>query len=370
MMLTMQEGRDFCHELVITAVDEVTVKNAAAFNETVSTDLQQRCPVFFSRGDFFFFRGVEYIRRALHDDSENEKRYFLQQSLSQFQQASDQISEAHISSICSFYQAQSFHVGVVELMLDRAQKLDPQQQALAVFESGGQGDEASKALYDARTKAYNYIFLALKDARSLLQPKVDMSRRVPIADKAVYVKQVFESALQNKDPLFHYKLYYWYINENMMDELLAVDTEFLVPFFSKVVQDEYISLNFLWQYYRGKTQFYKSAICLTRLAEMPNDQITLEARMKYLAYARVNCRCGEKETDISNYTRVQLAERIDTRMNTCRLQIRIQNILKNSGNIDAIAAAKELDYQLFDDEHKLYSYAERFPQLQDLFKSI
>lgn len=313
---------------------------------------------------------MEYIRRALHEDSENEKRYFLQQSLSQFQQASDQISEAHISSICSFYQAQSFHVGVVELMLDRAQKLDPQQQALAVFESGGQGDEASKALYDARTKTYNYIFLALKDARSLLQPKIDMSRRVPIADKAVYVKRVFESALQNKDPLFHYKLYYWYINENMTDELLAVDTEFLVPFFSKVVQDEYISLNFLWQYYRGKTQFYKSAICLTRLAEMPSDQITLEARMKYLAYARVNCRCGEKETDISNYTRVQLAERIDTRMNTCRLQIRIQNILKNSGNIDAIAAAKELDYQLFDDERKLYSYAERFPQLQDLFKSI
>jgi nuclear pore complex protein Nup155 len=254
-------------------------------------------------------------------------------------------------------------------MLDRARKLDPQQLALAVFESDCQADDLSKQLFDSRSRAYNFIFKTLKDAKSLLLPNASLENRAPVADKTLYVKQVFEEALQNKDPLFHYQLYYWYIQENMMDELLLVDTEYLIPFFTRVIKDERTSLEFLWQYYRSKSQFYKSACCLASLAELSSNEITLESRMKYLAYARINCRCGEQEPDTPSHATSQLSQKLDNLMNACRFQARIQNVLKNTGDLDANVVAKELDHQLIDEKRKLYPLTERFPVLLELFES-
>ncbi|KAG1452444.1 hypothetical protein G6F46_009697 [Rhizopus delemar] len=368
MMLTSPEGREFCHELVITKIDETAV-NSPTTGSSVTDNLQSRCPIFFSPGEYFFFRGVELIRQALCEELENERRHLLKQSLLQFQQASEKIPEPHLERVCALYLQQSFHIGIVELMLDRARKLDPQQHALAVFESDCQADDLSKQLFESRSRAYNFIFKTLKDAKSLLLPNANLENRAPVADKTLYVKQVFEEALQNKDPLFHYQLYYWYIQENMMDELLLVDTEYLIPFFTRVIKDERTSLEFLWQYYRGKSQFYKSACCLASLAELSSSEITLESRMKYLAYARINCRCGEQEPDTPSHATSQLSQKLDNLMNACRFQARIQNVLKNTGDLDANVVAKELDHQLIDEKRKLYPLTERFPVLLELFES-
>ncbi|CAO3688764.1 unnamed protein product [Rhizopus stolonifer] len=327
MMLTSLEVREFCHELVITKIDESAIQSPT--DESVTCDLQKRCPIFFTQGEYFFFRGIELIRQALSERLEDERTHILKQSLLQFQQASEKIPVNHLERVCALYQQQSFHIGVVELMLDRARKLDPHQKALFVYENEGEVDDVSKQLFDDRLKGYDLILKTLKDAKSLMLPNANLENRAPIIDKTLYVKQVFEEAVQNKDPMFHYQLYCWYIDENMMDELLKFDTEYLVPFFTNILKDEYKSLEFLWQYYRTKSQFYEAACCLARLAELPNEKITLEDRIKYLAFARINCRCGEQESDTSSHKTSRLLQKLDTLMEEYRAQTRAQNALKN-----------------------------------------
>ncbi|KAI9272615.1 Nup133 N terminal like-domain-containing protein [Sporodiniella umbellata] len=320
LMLTSHEGRAFCHELVVTKIDESAVQTPTS--ESVTTDLQKRCPVFFSQDEYFFFNGIELIRGALGENLEYERRNVLKKSLLEFQKASEKIPVEHLERVCALYQQQSFHMGIVELMLDRARKLDPHQKALAIYENKNEVDEVSRKLFEERSKGYSLILRSLKDAQSLAIPHANLTERAPIADISLYVKKVFEEAFQSKDSLFHYQLYCWYLQENMVDELLKFDTEYMVPFFTRVVKDEYKSLEFLWQYYRNKSQFYKAACCLTRLAELPDANITMENRLTYLAYARINCRCGEQEPDTPNNKITQLSQKLDTLMNQYRSQTR------------------------------------------------
>lgn len=58
MMLTSPEVREFCHELVITKIDESAIQSPT--DESVTCDLQKRCPIFFTQGEYFFFR-VSYL---------------------------------------------------------------------------------------------------------------------------------------------------------------------------------------------------------------------------------------------------------------------------------------------------------------------
>ncbi|KAI9473423.1 MAG: Nup133 N terminal like-domain-containing protein [Benjaminiella poitrasii] len=311
-ILTTLEGRESIRELVIAAI----VKYGSSYNhigfDVVSRHLETYCKSFFGPFDIAFFKGIEFIRRAYKDDSDYERIGSLKESLQQFKAAADEISDQKMESICQVYKEQSFHIGIIELALERAQKIDPQQQGILAFETMALAsmspssviqDETSESLMYARLNSYRFIFDALTDVynnyifaskkeqgATLLPTATTITQHVIVDNPTLYGKQVFETVIRNDDKLFHYKLYEWYLERGLVDELLTVDTPYLIPFFERYVADKGAALTFLWQYYRFKSQFLEAAECLDYLASLPN--LSVSERLQYIALALINARCA------------------------------------------------------------------------------
>ncbi|KAI7897767.1 Nup133 N terminal like-domain-containing protein [Cokeromyces recurvatus] len=292
VILTTLEGRESIRELVIATIVKYGSSGSQIGFDVVSRHLETYCNSFFGPFDIAFFKGIEFIRRAYKDDSDYERIESLKESLHHFKAAADEISDQKMESICQVYKEQTFHIGIIELALERAQKIDPQQQGILAFEaltarstSTIIHDETSEALMYARLNSYQFIFDALTDF--IFNP----NKKEPAVDNAtMYAKQVFETMIRNDDKLFHYKLYEWYLERGLMDELLKVDTPYLIPFFEHYVADKEVALTFLWQYYRLKDQYLEAAEYLDSLASLPN--LSVNDRLQYIALALINARCA------------------------------------------------------------------------------
>lgn len=291
-------------------------------------------------------QGIEYIRRAFFDESEYERTNSLKESLKHFKAAAKDVSEAKIKIVCAAYKQASFHVGIIELVLERAEQLDPQHQAIIAFETPvNYRDENSSNLLTLRLNTYNNIIDGLSDIYEIKKTHILPENRAPISDIDTYYKTVLDTALSSRDKLFHYQLYNYFITRDAMDELLPTDTEFLIPYLETYVTNKRASLVFLWKFYRSKEQFVNTARCLERLAELPNDEfhVTIEDRVQYLAQAVVNGRC---ET-MNNPHITPYIEDLEKRLQWAQMQARIKSILSSAEGPDAQQEVRSLDQQLF-----------------------
>ncbi|KAI8992567.1 Nup133 N terminal like-domain-containing protein [Pilobolus umbonatus] len=347
-MLTTLAGRDTTRELVLSAIYKYGSIHSHAEYNVVSELLKRTCGSFFNKNDFAFFKGSENISRAYKSESRYEKSAALKESLAFFKETADDITEDKMGAIVSDYMTCSFHVGIIELGLERANKLDPQQLGLVAYETKSDKDGFNHLYYQKRLRAYEYIFSALKDVCNLKTQSVPPNR-APIEDKDIYISNVFSTALATRDKLFHFQLYQWYIKENMTNELLSIDTVYLIPFFQNHVTNPLCSLDFLWQYYRRREQFYDAARYLEKIAFLRTHNLPLGKRMEYLAYAHVNARCRDpKNQSVQEST--EFIQTLDEYINTARQQVRVQTILRSRENPEAKTAADLLDLELLSAE--------------------
>ena len=261
-----------------------------------------------------------------------------------------------MTEICNDYAQQRFHVGCVELPLERAKKIDPQQQGLAYMEAKNPPGDARLQFYQGRMQCYQLVFHALANVKSLLQSG---------NTNEVYVAQVFSTALtHNKDKLFHYALYHWFQEKGMMSELLAVDTPYLIPYFKEYV-DEVEGMEFLWQYYRRREQYYEAALYLEALATRPNNGLDLQKRMEHLAMAVVNASCRDSKRQQQQES-TQLLQNLEHRVTVARIQLRLQQTLQSRGGSDNEQGARSLDSQLFDINDLFNKFARHYGVLDEI----
>lgn len=305
---------------------------------------------------------MENLKLAHSTDAEYEKTAAVKKSLSYFNKAADNISEQKLKLICGAYIQFAYHIGVIELVLERAKKLDPQNLALSAYESPQQRDEPKIALLQARMKSYGYALNALNDTLLISKNQLPPNR-IPIANPNAYVRHVIDAALNNDDPLFHYTFYQWLLENNMQEHLLTISSPYLVTFFNKYVGDEETSMGFLSQYYREKEMYEEAAVCSTRLASANSPTLSLQDRLKYLSQASMNIRCAMGDHS-SRSDHTQFHAVLQERVETCQVQQRIQDILRSqSNNVEAQVAADNLDRQLLDKATLKAEFVSRFPLL-------
>jgi nuclear pore complex protein Nup155 len=260
-----------------------------------------------------------------------------------FKAAADEISETKMAAVCAVYVQCSFHYGIIELALERAKKQDPQQQGVLAYESPQSRDETNRSLMMARLNTYRFIFEALTDAHKIKQQGVP-ANRFPIDDVDSYVKNLFELTIQNNDKLLHYQLYDWFMQQNLKDQLLTINTPYLIPYFQEHVHDKAVSLDFLWKYYRQNDRPYDAALCLETLAKLPSASINLDDRLGCLVQALVNARCAES---INVHGSVYI-QNLENKVQWAQYQLRVRDILRSLGSNEANMAVNELNQTLFD----------------------
>lgn len=300
---------------------------------------------------------MEYLRRATYDESDHERNDSLRHSLVYFKEAAAYISDAKLASIFSVYRQNSFHVGILDLALERAQKIDPQNQGIIAFETPSSRNETTENLMISRLNTYNYIFSALEDLIWISNNGVPQGH-IPVPNVTAYVNNIFDTALRSNDKLFHYRLYDWFLAQGLGDRLLTCETPYLIPYFEKYIPDQEKSLRFLHRFYSKKFEYLKASNCLYQLAILPSQTMTLNERVDYLSSASVNARCGNADS-----------EHLDEMARTAAFQWRIQGILESISheNHEASIAVRELDSRLYSYQEMKSLYGGKFHCLNAVF---
>ncbi|KAK4510664.1 uncharacterized protein ATC70_005096 [Mucor velutinosus] len=362
-ILTTTEGRELTRELVIAAITKYGSSYSQGGFDFVSKHLERFCSSFFGPNDISFFKGIEYLRRAMHEETDVERVKSLQNSLYSFKDAAACISDAKLGSICLIYIECSFHTGVLELALERAKQIDPQNKGLAAFESVASLNEIADKLLKARLDTYKHIFNALEDAMQL-QAKGVPENRIPIASRYLsgYVSKVFDNAMASNDKLFHYQLYNWFLSHGLESKLLEYETPYLIPYFEQYIPDREKSLGFMYQFYRQKHQYADAFNCLCKLATLPSQVLNLDKRIELLSQAQINAQCGNLDVEAKDF--------VNGLIKVAGMQGRIKAILEgNTDNVEARQAVRELDSRLYTQEQLGKLFISRFPVVKDILSN-
>lgn len=303
-------------------------------------------------------QGVENVRRAQTTESEYERAAALNESLELFKQAADYLTDEKLGEICAEYCRQGYHIGSVKLPLERAKRIDPEGQAQPAPIEGKPADDSRVQLYEARMRCYRHVFNALSKVKKILDSggKVEEGQRLPMTKNPhAYASEVFAAALSYPDKLFHYSLYRWYMDNDMKNELLSVESEYLKPFFTEHL-DEVTGMDFMWQYYRHREKYFEAALYLEALATRSNNGLPLVKRLKYLALAVVNARCRDPER-LELQEALQLLQSLEERVAIGRIQYRIQQALLSRGLEED---ARRLDGELLNLSDLFHGYAKKY----------
>ena len=295
------------------------------------------------------------MKRAQKAEAEYERTQALTESLGLFKEAADYLTDEKLTEICNEYNRQRYHIGSVELPLERAKKLDPQQQGLAYMEAKYPPGDPRQSLYQHRIDCYMIVFDSLAAVKQLSESSGQ-------SEAKMYAAQVFSAAVSHKDKLFHFALYRWFLDKNMKSDLLSVDTPYLIPYFKEYV-NEVDGMDFLWQYYRRREQYYEAALYLEALACRPNE-ITLSKRVELLALAVVNARCRDpKQQRLQQST--QLLQNLEHKVSVARIQLRLQQALQSRGP-EGQEGARRLEGELLDITELFNRYARHYGILDEI----
>lgn len=301
---------------------------------------------------------MEHLGRSICAETDYDRMFSVKESLKYFIKAASSIPVDKLKAICQVYVRFAFHIGVVQLSLARAQMIDPENLALVAFESPQKSNELQSNLYKARLSAYDFALEALSDAHYLKHQPLPAGRS-PIGDPNVYSRMVTDAALASKDAIFHFRLYSWFIENDLRDELLIIDTPFLVPYFKEYVKDNISSWEFLWKYYRSHGQHFKAAVYLRLLAFSESSTISLSRRVEFLALAGINIQATYEDTTVSPGDVALFRQELEKNIKNSQLQKRIQEILKSTEDVEAQVAANNLDRMLLS-ENDLRDYISNF----------
>ncbi|KAI8368975.1 Nup133 N terminal like-domain-containing protein [Blakeslea trispora] len=350
-IMTTAEGRDIVDEIAIGIIVRFRSGYSHVGYYFVSKELENKCSHFFVPSDIAFFKGLEYLLSIDYEDSETEKERNLKQSLIYFKQAAGSITR--LSSIFILYKKYSFYLGVLELALERAYKLDPTDSASVAFEAFGLQDEAHASLLHERLRVYQYFLDALTDVASAKSdPALARQNHIEYPDQ--YFQTLLNTALTSKDRLFHYRLYQWLIEKDMMDELLSVDAPWLLEYLDKHTRDDKMKYTFQYKYHQNREEFLSASEYKVRLALI--DGTPLRERIQCLEDALLLARCVTDQT--YNYNQEYLNE-LNLRLKMARLQERVKGVVHANGGSDEVI--KSLDQSLFSLE-QLYSNLTQYPE--------
>ncbi|ORY01953.1 nucleoporin-domain-containing protein [Basidiobolus meristosporus CBS 931.73] len=336
-LLISVKGRELRRDIVATIIDKQTAQGGGV--QSVSDMLRTRCGSFCTLDDVTLFQAIECLKQAKTTNDPEKRMQILRDSLSLFKQVARHISLEKLHEICEEYKLLRFYVGAVELGLAYAKEQDPEDHGIAYFLDNA---TSSAEFYKKRIRYYGCVFSTLQAVNNVYhQTKVSSDDTgMTLEEAELFRNKVFLKALASDDLLFHHQLYDWYIGQNLIEELLDIQT----PYLEAYLQKEPLTLrklDLLWQYYAKNGRYGSAARVQSRLAESIEYGLSLADRIEYLTLAVGNSKSTSGRKNSSQF----LAE-LEEKQEVALVQLDIYNAIKSSG--DHLDSLGELDTQLFD----------------------
>ncbi|KAI8579508.1 hypothetical protein K450DRAFT_241319 [Umbelopsis ramanniana AG] len=358
-ILITEQGRLLTRELATIFINSRT---GQASNRLISDALQAGCSTFCNANDITYYKAVEFLKLAKDVSSEEEREASLQRSLELFKNVAGIIPYNKLREICLDYRNLGFAVGGIQLALACARAIDPQNSGTSYFDEGKPTPDPREATYSLRCQCYSCVFDLLVDAKYLSESRKEtVDRRVCRGDPIKYKESVFGQALASDDRVFHFELYEWFLREGMTQELLEVNTPYVIPYLRSHGPFFSEKSSLLWQYYRRNGRHDEAAICLKQLATS-DAEIDLNQRVEYLSTAIENARSFKAksyQTDITNLLRV-----LEETMEIAEVQVEIRQVLQQT--MDLTGSLAVINTQLLTVTELYHNFAEPFNMLEQM----
>uniref|UniRef100_A0A8C5LJD4 Nuclear pore complex protein Nup155 n=2 Tax=Leptobrachium leishanense TaxID=445787 RepID=A0A8C5LJD4_9ANUR len=344
--------------------------------DTISSHLQDVCPLFYSTDDAVCSKANELLQRSRQVQNRLEKEKMLRESLKEYQKISQQVD---LANVCAQYRQVRFYEGVVELSLTAAEKKDPQGLGLHFHKNGEPEEDAvGFQAFQDRLNSYKCITDALQElvnqSKAAPQsPSVPKKPGPPVLssdpnmlsneEASLHFDQMLKLAQRSTDELFNIALFNWLIQADLTDKLLELNSPYLEPYLvrmSKVDPNKVRFMDLLWQYYEKNRNFSSAAKVVAKLADLHSTDILLRQRIEYISRAILS---AKSSTGISAVCADgEFVHMLEEKMEVARIQLQIHDTLlkRFSHHASVQDAVAQLDSQLMDITKLYAEFADPF----------
>ncbi|XP_050400754.1 nuclear pore complex protein Nup155 isoform X1 [Patella vulgata] len=366
-------GRELCGSLITCLISRYLDDNATI--DAISSRLRDVCPNLYSTDDATCSKANELLQATKTNQNQLEKRRQLQEALRLFKDVNQPLQ---LPAVCNQLASVNFYEGIVDLCLTESNKLDPQNLALHFYrcceppedQQGMQAFINRMECYKCITDTLGYLWSASTShpqapsiPKSPGPPQAPDPTRISSVQAEQFRNEVFQLSLKSDDELFHVALYDWLFLDNHLDKLLEIQTPFMEPYLKRksgTHGDNVAALDMLWKYYEKIHNFPAAARILSRLADRPGGDVSLQQRIEYLSRAIM---CAKSATSrISSAAEGEFLHELEEKMEVARLQLQVHRALCKIPHRSPMMkeALNRLDSCLIDITKLYEDFADRF----------
>ncbi|KAI4313702.1 hypothetical protein L6164_026659 [Bauhinia variegata] len=358
-LVCSEEGDHLATRLISALMEYYTGSDGRGTVDDISAKLREGCPSYYKESDYKFFLAVEALERAAVTLDTEEKESLAREA---FNLLSKVPESTDLRTVCKRFEDLRFYEAVVRLPLQKAQALDPADDAF--------NDEIDAAVREQalaqREGCYNIIISALQSLKGASQREFGSPIRpatsqsvLDQASRKKYICQIVQLGVQSPDRLFHEYLYRAMIDLGLEDELLEYGGPDLVPFLdnagrehkqevraltattsprgqsgASLSSNQVKNSELLARYYVLKRQHMLAACTLQRLAERRciDGVPTLEQRRQYLSNAVIQAKSASNSDGLLGSARNPidngLLDLLEGKLAVLRFQIKIKEELE------------------------------------------
>ncbi|KAL9015240.1 MAG: hypothetical protein Q9173_000126 [Seirophora scorigena] len=329
-LCTTEVGKLLAKDLVKAIVNRNIVSGSNV--ETVAEALRRRCGSFCSADDVVIFKAQEFVKRGAEAGADSDVcRDYLNESLRLFKQVAGSLSMEQLQWTIGQYVALQFYAASIQLCLDKANESDRGNRALTWIQEGRpQGDKRGDA-FEGRKKCYDLVhqvILSIEGSRTESPDMVDGhltlsgKRREEAADE-------IDTA---DDEVFQTDLYDWYLQNNRADQLLEVESPYVITYLQRRSSDNVAHADLLWRYYVQKERYQDAAVVQLALAKS-RFALSLDKRIEYLGNARTNA--STTRPGIVRSSRSEILREVSDLLEVANIQSDLVQRLRSDDRITA-----------------------------------
>ncbi|OAA66487.1 nucleoporin [Niveomyces insectorum RCEF 264] len=285
--------------------------------ETVADALRRRCGSFCSPDDVVIFKAQEQLQRASEQmKSPSTARSLLNESQQLFERVAGSLSFANLTAAVTQYVQLKYYAGAIKLCLVVAKEKDRGNAALAWINDGKPDNDPRKKQWEGRQQCYNLVHQVLSqlDIDSSAEPELVDGRPTLSATKRM---EAYTVVNDSDDEVFHFDLYEWYIDENLIDRLLAIDSPHVVTFLERLASVDARHADLLCRFYTNRSRFFNAAQVQFNLA-CSTFEISVKDRISLLSRAKANA--SVSTTGISGQRQQQLNHEVTELLEVAHIQ--------------------------------------------------
>ncbi|CAK7266423.1 hypothetical protein SEPCBS57363_002080 [Sporothrix epigloea] len=322
-------GKDLAKLLVKSIVNRNIESGSNV--ETVADALRRRCGSFCSPDDVVIFKAQEQLQRASEQmtTSPSATRALLSESLHLFERVAASLTDANLTGAVAQYVQLKYYAGAIQLCLMVAHEKDRGNAALAWLNDGKPATDPRREQWEARKRCYNLVHTVLQqlDRDSATEPELIDGRLTLAATKRI---EAYNVVNDTTDEVFHFDLYEWYIQENLTDRLLAIDSPHVVTFLQRLAAADAQHADLLCRFYTHRSRFFDAAQVQFNLAGSA-FAIGIKERITLLSRAKANASVASP--GVSGQRQQQLNHEVTEMLDIAHIQDDLQERLLADGRI-------------------------------------